>query len=80
MTRLAIAIGALAIGFAAATPASADFAVIKFKDTGACRAWLNPAAKPTSPHQVLWAKVPTWEVAQAKGAWAVKHKWCKSWA
>jgi len=79
MTRLALAIGILGTGFAVATPASADFAVIKFKDTGACRAWLDHTAKPASPHQVLWAKVPTWEVAQAKGAWAVKHKWCKAW-
>jgi hypothetical protein len=79
MTRLTLAIGVVAIGFAAATPASADFSVVKFKDTGACRAWLDHAAKPSSPYQVLWAKVPTWEVAQAKGAWAVKHRWCKSW-
>jgi hypothetical protein len=79
MTRLALAIGVLAIGFAAATPASADFAVVKFKDTGACRTWLDRAAKPSNPYQVLWAKVPTWEVGQAKGAWAIKHHWCKVW-
>lgn len=80
MTRLALAIGALAIGFAAATPASADFAVIKFKDAGSCRAWLDHTAKPSNPYQVLWANVPTWEVAQAKGAWAMKHRWCKTWS
>jgi len=79
MQRLALAIAILAIGFVVATPANADFSVIKFKDTGGCRAWLDHAAKPNSPYQVLWAKVPTWEAAQAKGAYAMKHRWCKYW-
>lgn len=79
MIRLALVMGVLAVGFAVATPASADFSVIKFKDTGGCRAWLDHSAKPTSPYQVLWAKVPTWEVAQTKGGYAMKHKWCKHW-
>ena len=34
MKRLAIAIGLLAIGFAAATPARADFVVVKFATSG----------------------------------------------
>jgi hypothetical protein len=38
--------GVLALGFAAATPANADFAVVKFKDTGYCRAWYDHTAKP----------------------------------
>jgi hypothetical protein len=79
MKQLALAIGLLAIGFAAATPAAADFAVIKFKDSGSCRAWLDHTAKPVSPYQVLWANVPTWDVAQTKGQYAMKHKWCKVW-
>jgi hypothetical protein len=79
MTRLVLALGVLTIGFAAATPASADFAVVKFKDTGSCRAWLDHTAKPSGKYQVLWAKTPTWEVSQAKGDYAMKHKWCKSW-
>jgi hypothetical protein len=79
MKRLAIIIGVLAIGVAAALPARADFSVIKFKDTGSCRAWLGASTKPANPYQVLWAKVPTWDVAQAKGAWAMKHHWCKAW-
>ena len=46
MKHIAFAISALALGLAATTPARADFAVIKFKDTGACRAWYEHAAKP----------------------------------
>ncbi len=46
MKKLVFVIGALALGFAASTAARADFAVIKFKDTGACRAWYNGASKP----------------------------------
>ena len=46
MKHIAFAIGALALGLTAAAPARADFAVIKFKDTGACRAWYDHAAKP----------------------------------
>ena len=38
MKRLAFAVGVLALGFAAATPARADFAVVKF-ELGFCRIW-----------------------------------------
>jgi hypothetical protein len=79
MKRLALVVGVLAVGFAAATPASADFAVVKFKDNGACRAWWDHTSKPHGTYQVLWANVPTWDVAQTKGAYAMKHKWCKNW-
>ena len=79
MTRLAIAVGVLAMGLAAVVPARADFAVVKFKDTGACRAWADSKTRPMAKYQLLWAKEPTWEAAQAKGAWAMKHHWCKTW-
>lgn len=79
MKRLAIVLGVLAIGFAAATSARADFAVVKFKD-GSCRAWADHKAAPTGKHwKYLWVSVPTWEVAQAKGAYAMKHHWCRHW-
>ena len=52
MKHIAFAIGALALGLTAAAPAHADFAVIKFKDTGACRAWYDHAAKPWGTSQV----------------------------
>ena len=79
MKRFAFAMSVLAVGFVAATAARADYAVYKFRDNGACRAWYDHATKPTGAYQVLWAKTPTWEVAQTKGAYAMKHKWCKAW-
>ena len=63
MKGLVFAMGALALGLAAATPARADFAVIKFKDTDACRAWYDHTAKPWGTTQVLWVKTPSWDVA-----------------
>jgi hypothetical protein len=79
MKRLVFAIGVLAVGFAVSGPARADFAVIKFKDTGYCRAWYDHTAKPWGTTQVLWVKEPSWDVAQTKGAYAMSHKWCKGW-
>ncbi len=79
MKRIVFALGAIALGVAAATPASADFAVVKFKDTGACRAWYDHTAKPWGTTQVLWASTPSWDVAQTKGSYAMKHHWCKAW-
>jgi len=79
MRRLVFALGMLVLGFAALTPARADFAVVKFKETGACRAWYDHTAKPWGTFQVLWVKEPTWDVAQTKGDYAMKHHWCKAW-
>jgi hypothetical protein len=79
MKRLVFAIGVLAFGFAASTAARADFAVVKFKDNGACRAWYDHTAKPWGSYQVLWVSVPIWDVAQTKGGYAMKHSWCKAW-
>lgn len=79
MKRFAFAVGILAIGFAAAAPARADFAVVKFKDTGVCRGWYDHTAKPWGKTQVLWASVPSWDAAQSRGGYAMKHKWCKAW-
>jgi hypothetical protein len=79
MKHIAFAIGALALGLAATTPARADFAVIKFKDTGACRAWYDHTAKPWGTSQVLWVSTASWDAAQSKGSWAMKRGWCKAW-
>jgi hypothetical protein len=79
MKRMAFAIGVLALGFTATGPARADYAVIKFKDTGYCRAWYDHTAKPWGTTQVLWVSTPTWDVAQTKGTYAMAHKWCKGW-
>jgi hypothetical protein len=79
MKTLVFAVSALAVGFALSSPARADFAVVKFKDTGACRAWYDHTAKPWGAYQVLWASTSTWDVAQTKGSYAMAHKWCKAW-
>lgn len=79
MKKLAFAMGVIALGFTAATAAHADFAVVKFKDTGTCRAWYDHTAKPWGKYQVLWVKTPSWQVAQTKGSYAMKHRWCKTW-
>jgi hypothetical protein len=80
MRVLAFAVGVLALACAASSAARADFAVIKFKETGACRTWYGAADKPWGNYQVLWAKTASADAARAKGAWAIKHHWCKSWS
>jgi hypothetical protein len=79
MERMVFAMGAMALGCVAVTPASADYAVVKFKDTGYCRAWYDHTAKPWGTSQVLWVSVSSWDVSQTKGAYAMSHKWCKGW-
>jgi hypothetical protein len=77
--QIVVAFGALALAIAAATPASADFAVVKFKD-GSCRAWADHMAAPLEPgYKYLWVSVPSWDVAQHKGAYAMHHRWCRHW-
>jgi len=44
MKRFVFAVGVLALGFAASTPARADFSVMKF-ETGFCRIWWNNGMK-----------------------------------
>jgi hypothetical protein len=79
MKRVVLAMGVLALGIAATVPARADFAVVKFKDTGYCRAYYDHTAKPWGNTQVLWVKVNSWDVSQNKGTYAMAHKWCKGW-
>jgi hypothetical protein len=65
MKRLAFAVGLLAIGFAAATPARADYALVRFDD-GWCRIWWDSAG---TPWGVGWTKIavgmPDWLTASA---------------
>jgi hypothetical protein len=54
MKRLVFAVGVLALGAAALTPARADFAVIRFKD-GHCQAWMDSKMGPWSlPAPSIW--------------------------
>ena len=57
MKGLVFGIGVLALGLAAVTPASADYAVVKFKDNGACRAWYDQHRQAAGePRRCLWVK------------------------
>lgn len=76
MKRLAFAVGVLALGFVASTPARADFAVVKF-EAGYCRIWWDSAA---SPWGTGWTKVAV-GLPDLAAAWtalngAVAHKAC----
>jgi len=65
MKRLAFAIGVLALGFAAATPARADYAVVRLDD-GWCKIWWDSA---DNPWGTGWTKIaiglPDWLAAHA---------------
>jgi len=77
MKRLAFAVSVLSLGFAAATPARADFAVVKF-ETGFCRIFWDSAS---SPPGIGWEKVavklPDWTAAWNAQTAAYKAGKCK---
>lgn len=53
MKRLAFAIGLLAMGFVAVTPARADYALVQFGD-GYCRIWWDSL---DNPWGAQWSKI-----------------------
>ena len=64
MKRLVFAVGVMALGAAASTPARADFAVIRFKD-GHCQAWMDSKMGPWSPgSKYLAVGLKSWDVAR----------------
>jgi hypothetical protein len=80
MKRLIFAVGVLALGAAVVTPASADFAVIRFKDHH-CQAWADSKVGPWPPGaQYLAVGLKSWDAATARGKWAMKHHRCKGWS
>jgi hypothetical protein len=68
MKRLAFALGVLALGFAASTPARADFAVVKF-ELGFCRIWYDNGANPWGAG---WTKIAS--APDFAGAWTALDK------
>jgi hypothetical protein len=75
MKRLAFAAGLLALGFAAATPARADYAVVRF-ETGYCQIWWDGGA---TPWGVNWTKVaitPDWASAYSAMSAAIAARTC----
>lgn len=86
MKRLAFAVGVLALGFAAATPARADFAVVKFASSGYCRVWDNTVAVPPDGKFLWWHhhhhwyyRLPTRAIAEHKLHKAVAWHRCHHW-
>ena len=89
MKRLALAIGLLVLGFGAISPASADYAVVKF-NSGYCRVWTYTPAGPQDGHY-LWFRYRVgnhWRaynafknpaVAHAALHRAVAHHRCHHW-
>ncbi len=76
MKRLEFAVGLLALGSVAATPARADFAVVRF-ETGYCQIWWDSA---DNPWGVGWTKIavgmPDYSAASAVLANAVAQRVC----
>ena len=68
MKRLAFAVSVLALGFAASTPARADYSVVKF-ELGFCRIWWDTSA---TPWGAGWTKIAT--APDFGGAWAALTK------
>jgi hypothetical protein len=78
MKRLAFALGALALGFAATTAARADYAIVMFKSDGHCQVW-NETLKPLAPGwKYHWVHLKNRDVAMTKKHYAMTHHWCKS--
>jgi hypothetical protein len=86
MKRLALAVGLLAFGFTAASPARADFAVVEF-NSGYCRIWTDTVFGPEDGHY-LWFLSPslgwryrflTFEGADAAMHQAVAMHRCYHW-
>jgi len=75
MKRLIFAVGILALGFAASTPARADYSVVKF-ELGFCRIWWDSSAAPWGSGWTKIATAPDWASAWAALDAAVAAKKC----
>jgi hypothetical protein len=77
MKELAFALGLLAAGFAASTPARADFTVIQFGN-GYCQIWWDSAA---TPWGAGWTKLsiglPDYAAARANLDSAIVQRICR---
>ncbi len=67
MKRLSLALGALAIALAAASPARADYSIVRWT-WGDCKIW-HDSSSPTVPSGGGWAllaaAIPTYDLAKA---------------
>jgi hypothetical protein len=75
MKRFACAVGLLALGLAAATPARADYAVIRF-ESGYCQIWWDAGAVPWGTNWTKVAITPDWASANAALYAAIAARTC----
>jgi len=85
MKKLAFALGLLVVGLSAATPASADFAVVQWK-SGYCRVFGDSQFGPQDGkyhwyrhrHHVHY-RFATWAAAEKAMHGSVAHHRCQHW-
>jgi hypothetical protein len=75
MKRFAFAVGLMALGVAAATPARADYAVVRF-DTGDCQIWWDGSATPWGVNWTKLAITPDWASADSALYAAIADRTC----
>jgi hypothetical protein len=78
MRHLAFGIALLAVGTAAATPARADFTVIRFS-SGYCQIWGDSTATPWGAGWTKIAIAPDWPTATAAFQAARQAGTCANW-
>jgi hypothetical protein len=76
MKHFAFVIGALAVGLAAATPARADYAVVRWSD-GYCHIWWGASATPWGDGWTKIAIAPDWSTATAALDAAIHNNTCR---
>jgi hypothetical protein len=76
MKRLVFAVGILALGVAAATPARADYAVVRW-DSGYCQLWWDSASTPWGAGWTKIAIAPTRQQAWAARDAAIMKGACR---
>jgi hypothetical protein len=76
MKPLVVALGILALGVAAATPARADYAVVRW-DSGYCQIWWDSAATPWGFGWTKIAIAPNWQQAWAARDAAIMNGRCR---
>jgi hypothetical protein len=75
MKRFAFAVGLMALGVAAATPARADYAVVRF-ETGYCQIWWDGSATPWGVNWTKLAITPDWASADSALYAAIADRTC----
>jgi hypothetical protein len=76
MKSLVFGVGILVFGFVAATPARADFTVVRFAD-GYCQIWWGASATPWGDNWTKIAFAPDWDSAWSALQTAINNRTCQ---